>query len=95
LCVALKPIDDGIAEMKRLYVKPSSRNKGISRSLVKNLIDFALEQNYHTIKLDTLNTMTAAMTLYESFGFVETAQYVHNPFETALFFELNLNYYKK
>ena len=88
--VALKQIGEGVSEMKRLYVKPKFRGFGIAKSLVDSLIQKAKEANYSIIKLDTLSTMTAAIALYTSFGFVPTGQYVHNPIETALFFELDL-----
>ena len=80
----------GVSEMKRLYVKPEFRGFGIAKALVDSLIQKAKEANYSTMKLDTLSTMTAAIALYTSLGFVSTSQYVHNPIETALFFELDL-----
>lgn len=89
--IALKPLkEEGVCEMKRLYVRPAYRGMGVARALVRQLIGTAREKGYQKMKLDTLSTMTEAIALYRSEGFVETDQYVHNPQETALFFELIL-----
>ena len=88
-CVAVRKIDDGVAELKRMYVKPEFQRMGIGENLLKMSISFAREKGYKTIKLDTLNTMTPAMNLYAKHGFVETSAYYFNPEPTAVYFELN------
>lgn len=87
-CVALKPIEDGVCEMKRLYVKPTARGHKVGRKLVEELISFAQKANYQTMKLDTLTSLTEAIALYRSFGFKETSAYVYNPLDEVLYFEL-------
>lgn len=89
-CIALKPIAEGVCEMKRMYVRPAYRGLGIARQLVTELLTFAQKAGYQSMKLDTLSTMTDAIGLYRSFGFVECAPYVFNPMENALYFELIL-----
>lgn len=89
-CIALKPIADGVCEMKRMYVRPAYRGQGIARQLVTELLTFAKLAGYHTMKLDTLSTMTDAIGLYRSFGFTECEPYVFNPMDNALYFELKL-----
>jgi ribosomal protein S18 acetylase RimI-like enzyme len=89
-CVALKPIAEGICEMKRLYIKPTSRGEKIGKKLVEELISFAKNAGYKTMKLDTLKSLNEAIALYRSFGFKETAPYVYNPLEEVLYFELDL-----
>jgi putative acetyltransferase len=89
-CIALKPIGDGVCEMKRLYVRPIARGKSLGKILVEELIDFAKKAEYKTMKLDTLTTLTQAVELYRSMGFTETKPYVFNPLQEVLYFELNL-----
>jgi len=89
-CVAVRKIDDGVAELKRMYVKPEFQRMGIGENLLKLSISFAKEKGYKTIKLDTLNTMKPAMNLYAKHGFVETDAYYFNPEPTAVYFELKL-----
>lgn len=90
-CIALKPIAEGVCEMKRMYVRPAFRGQGIARQLVTELLTFAQKAGYRSMKLDTLSTMTSAIGLYRSFGFTECEPYVFNPMDNALYFELKLN----
>src|SRR5687767_425317 len=65
-CVALRALDDGTLEMKRLYIKPSSRGLGLGKQLVESAIAVARERGYAELRLDTLETMAAARALYSS-----------------------------
>ena len=89
-CIALRPIDERIGEVKRLYVKPTHRRQGLSKILVERIIDDARSLGYKRLVLDTLNTMTPAMNLYKSLGFVEIEAYYPNPLEGATYFALDL-----
>lgn len=89
-CIALKPIGEGICEMKRLYVRPQARGKAIGKQLVEELIEFAKKAGYKTMKLDTISSLKAAINLYQSKGFVKTEPYVYNPLSDVLYFELTL-----
>jgi putative acetyltransferase len=89
-CVALKPIGEGVCEMKRLYVLPEARGEGLGRKLVNELISFARKSDYKSMKLDTVSKLKEAIVLYRSFGFVETSPYVYNPLSDVLYFELQL-----
>lgn len=89
-CIALKPIGEGICEMKRLYVRPEARGIGLGRTLVIELIRFAKESAYKTMKLDTIPKLKEAIHLYRSLGFLETEAYVYNPLEGVYYFELAL-----
>jgi putative acetyltransferase len=89
-CIALKPIGEDICEMKRLYVRPEARGMGWGRKLVEELIRFAKESAYKSMKLDTVSKLKEAIALYRSVGFIETSPYVFNPLSDVLYFELTL-----
>jgi len=89
-CVALRSLEDGACEMKRLYVRPTARGSGAGRALVETSIARARELGYRKMRLDTLPTMDAARVLYLSLGFRPIERYNDNPIEGVLFFELRL-----
>lgn len=89
-CVALRKIGDGVCEMKRLYVRPTFRRRGVGKKLAAGIITAAKEIGYDWMRLDTLGNMTEAIALYESFGFGRIAPYYDNPSGDAVFMELKL-----
>ena len=89
-CVALRPLNDGTAEMKRLYVRPSYRSSGLGHYLVDAAIDAARQTGFPTLRLDTLASMTSAQALYRKLGFIETAPYNDKHLPGTRFFSLAL-----
>jgi GNAT superfamily N-acetyltransferase len=86
-CVGLRPIPpDGCCEMKRLYVAPAARGLGLGRALVEAVIGEAARIGYGEMRLDTLPTMTEAITLYRAAGFSPIAPYYDTPIAETLFF---------
>jgi putative acetyltransferase len=90
-CIALRKLEDGISEMKRLYVRDEFRGQKIGVELIERLIDDAREIGYKIMRLDTYPAkMSKAVSLYESHGFRQIGPYYENPHDGILFMELTL-----
>jgi putative acetyltransferase len=89
-CVALRKLELDIGEMKRLYVRPPQRRRGLGRGLAEAVIREARRIGYRRIRLDTLRSLKEAGRLYRALGFVEIPPYTHNPIPDAVFMELFL-----
>jgi len=90
-CVALRNLEPGICEMKRLYVRPGDRGRGLGRLLVERVIAEARAIGYERMRLDTIaSAMEDAIALYRRMGFKEIAPYSAIPLESALWMELLL-----
>jgi len=89
-CVAVRRLDAGRCEMKRLYVRPACRGKGFGRKLATVAIAAARKADYRSMLLDTLPAMKEARALYLSLGFMACEPYYDNTCAGSDCFELNL-----
>lgn len=90
-CIGLRPMDEkGICEMKRLFVREAFRGKGIGKELTKTILADAKAIGYHTMRLDTLQRMETARSLYVNLGFNVIPAYYQNPLDEVVYMELNL-----
>jgi putative acetyltransferase len=92
-CIAFRPLSEIICEMKRMYVRPQYRGKGLGRALCERLISEAKQQGYQVMRLDTEMSLAAAQHLYLSLGFKVTQAYYTVPPEIlkrSIFMELAL-----
>lgn len=81
-CGAWQPLEDGVAELKRMYVRPAHRGQGIARALIVALEEEALAAGRPTLRLETGSYLTAAIALYQSAGYRQIpvyGEYVGNP----------------
>jgi ribosomal protein S18 acetylase RimI-like enzyme len=88
--IAYRMFEPGVAEMKRLYVRPAYRGRSLGRELANELIDDARACGYRTIMLDTLESMSAARTLYRDLGFAPVEPYYDNPLPGVMYMALEL-----
>ncbi len=86
-CGALRRMDEGVAEMKRMWLRPRFRGKGIGRALADTLVAAAREEGYGAVRLETLSVMPRARELYRSMGFVEIPHTSGQPFPGSVIME--------
>jgi ribosomal protein S18 acetylase RimI-like enzyme len=90
-CVALHKLEPTICEMKRLYLRPQFRGKGLGRALADHVISESRKIGYELLRLDTVEpVMKDAVSMYRKLGFKEIAPYRENPMPGTLYMELQL-----
>ncbi|MDQ3799392.1 MAG: GNAT family N-acetyltransferase [Acidobacteriota bacterium] len=90
-CIALRKLEEGVCEMKRLFVREDFRGRKIGDILIEKLIEEARAIGYRKMRLDTYPPkMAKAVRLYEAHGFREIPPYYHNPFGETLYMEKDL-----
>lgn len=91
-CIALRKLEEGICEMKRLFVRDEFRGRKIGVLLIERVIAEARKIGYRKMRLDTFPAkMGKAVNLYESYGFYTIEPYYHNPYGETLFMEKDLD----
>jgi len=78
----LKRLEAGVGEVQRMYVPPAFRGKGIGRAITNRLIEDARSIGYRHLKLESLEFLAAAHSLYRSIGFHEIDPYADNSMES-------------
>ena len=92
-CIAIRPMEQGACELKRMYVRPDYRGRGLGKMLAQAVLRDACEIGYQLVRLDTADTMIPAQRLYESLGFQRVKPYYDAPpdiLRRAVFMELRL-----
>jgi GNAT superfamily N-acetyltransferase len=89
-CVGVRCFSGTRGEIKRLYVSPAARGRGVGRLLADGIIAASRQLGYTRLLLDTLPSMHAAQSLYLSLGFKPTSAYRYNPVQGTAFLELEL-----
>jgi putative acetyltransferase len=90
-CIALRPLEPKVCEMKRLWVRSRFRGRALGEHLSRELIACAANMGYAAMRLDTLASMGAAQRLYRSLGFREIPAYYANPLPGTLYMERRLS----
>lgn len=88
--IGLRPFEGHIAELKRLFVRPQARGRGLARRLIAELLNHARTAGYTEIRLDTLPMMGDAQSLYVALGFRDIPAYYDTPIAGTRFMALDL-----
>lgn len=86
-CGAISQLSDGIAEIKRVYVKPQARGQGLSKLLLKRLEQEALQMGFTTLRLETGTRQPESLGLYRNAGYIDIpkfGEYVNDPFSICM-----------
>ncbi len=86
-CVALRALEEGVCEMKRLFVRPAYRGQGLGFRLAMQIVNEASALGYSVMRLDTLDSLDSAMRMYAAMGFQRRMPYYANPLPGVVYWE--------
>ena len=89
--VALRELDAGALELKRMYLRPEQRGAGLGKKLLDVALEYARETGAEVVRLDTSERMVAAQRLYEANGFRRVAGDAPRQGQCRLLYELRLS----
>jgi GNAT superfamily N-acetyltransferase len=89
--VALRELGGGAVELKRMYLRPSVRGRGLGRELLGVALDWSRRHGMRLVRLDTSERMAAAQRLYEANGFVRVPGEAPRQGQCRLLYELRLS----
>ena len=87
---ALTALEPDYGEVKRIFLYPAFRGKGLSITLMEQLLSDARRYGYRHVRLDTFPAMLPAIGLYEKLGFYRIPRYNDNPLERAIYYQIDL-----
>ena len=94
-CGALRSLPgvayEAACEMKRVFVRPAHRGRGLGRLLAQRLIGRARQAGYRTMLLDTLHELEAARAMYATLGFEDIPPYYRNPIPGVHYLKADLD----
>jgi ribosomal protein S18 acetylase RimI-like enzyme len=86
-CVGMRQIEERTCDMKRLFITDKYKGLGVGKILVERILEEAKLKNYKRMRLDTLDTMEAALNIYYKNGFYRIEPYYTNPNEGIVYLE--------
>ncbi len=93
--VSLKDLDNDVCEMKRLFVVDNYRGFGLGRILMDEIFDYAKKTGYTKLRWDTLKKLKEASFLYDKYKYTLIQPYNYNPFDDVVYYEVDLENYKR
>jgi ribosomal protein S18 acetylase RimI-like enzyme len=88
--IALRDLGDDAFELKRMYLAPERRGRGLGKRLLTHALDWARANGARSVRLDTSERMVAAQRLYESYGFERVSRTAPRQGQCRLLYELRL-----
>jgi putative acetyltransferase len=89
--VALRELGDGALELKRMYLRPDQRGRGLGKELLTVALAWARDRGARAVRLDTSERMVAAQRLYEAYGFRRVPGNAPRQGQCRLLYELQLS----
>jgi GNAT superfamily N-acetyltransferase len=88
--LALRPLPDGVPELRRMFVAPDARRRGVGRALIVRMLEEAREAGHTRLRLVTVPAFATAIALYESLGFEHVSPFRESTAPDAVFMERKL-----